>query len=208
MKVPLRDQDGSVVGLVGIGRDVTERIEAEADLRKAKEFAENLIDTAKAIILGLDREGRVTVFNRTAEEITGYERSEVIGRNWFEIVVPKERYPQVWKQFEKLVGQADTGAYENLILTKSGEERHIAWNNSQILERGHVIGILSYGLDVTDRPAPPARADLGKVPVQHASSARARLHLLQGHGEQVHENELGTRPRGGIDKSRRSRRKD
>jgi len=66
----------------------------------------------------------------------------MMGRNWFETVVPREQYPQVWEKFESLTGNADVGSYENPILTKSGEERYIAWNNSRIVECGRVTGTL------------------------------------------------------------------
>ncbi len=151
IKFPLRNAEGSVVGLVGIGRDVTERRQAEAELRKAKEFAENLINTANVLVLGLDLEGRVTIFNRTSEEITGFSRAEIVNRNWFDTMVPKERYPHVLSKFEKLTREGDVGAYENPIITKSGEERHISWQNSQILEGGRVVGTLSFGIDITER---------------------------------------------------------
>ncbi|MGA2378713.1 MAG: PAS domain S-box protein [Spirochaetia bacterium] len=151
VKMPLRDQDGAVIGVIGIGIDVTERRRVEADLRRAKEFAENLINTANVIVLGLDLEGRVTLFNRAAEMITGYSREELVNRSWFETVVPKERFPEVWTKFEKLTREEETGNFENPILTKSGEERYVSWQNSQIQENGHVTGTLSFGIDITDR---------------------------------------------------------
>lgn len=151
VKIPLRDRDGTIIGIVGIGRDVTERRKAEADLRRAKEFAENLINTANVMVLGLDLEGRVTIFNKAAEQITGYTRAEIVDRSWFETVVPKERYPKVWNKFERLAREGETGTSENPILTRSGEERYIAWQNSQIQENGHVTGTLSFGIDITDR---------------------------------------------------------
>jgi PAS domain S-box-containing protein len=102
VRMPLRDQNGAVIGVIGIGIDVTERRKVEDELRTAKEFAENLIHTANVMVLGLDLEGRVTIFNTVAEEITGYARAELMNRSWFETVVPKERYPEVWRNFEKL----------------------------------------------------------------------------------------------------------
>ena len=150
-KFPLRDTDGAIIGLVGISRDVTEQKKAEAELRRTKEFAENLINTASVMVLGLDLEGRVTIFNKAAEEITGYTRSEITGLSWFETVVPKKRYPEVWQKIERLAKQGDVGAFENPIITKAGEERYISWNSNQIQERGRVTGILSFGLDITDR---------------------------------------------------------
>ena len=150
-KFPLRDKDGTIIGLVGIGRDVTERRKAEAELREAKEFAENLINTANVIVLGLDSEWRVTLFNKTAEEITGYARSEIMNCSWFETVVPKERYPEVWRDFERHEWEGDYATFENSILTKSGEERHIMWKNNRIRVSGRVTGTLAFGLDITDR---------------------------------------------------------
>jgi PAS domain S-box-containing protein len=151
VKFPLRDQNGGVIGLVGIGRDVTERKKAEVELRRAKEFAENLINTANVMVLGLDLEGRVTIFNRAAEEITGYARAEIMNRSWFETFVPNEQYPGVREKFERLAKQGDVGVFENPIITKAGEKRYISWNNSQILEGGCVTGTLSFGIDITDR---------------------------------------------------------
>jgi PAS domain S-box-containing protein len=150
-KFPLRDRDGKIIGLVGIGRDVTQRKKAEAELRREKEFAENLITTANVMVLGLDLEGRVTIFNKAAEEITGYTNTEILHRSWFETVVPKERYPEVWRSFEKHAREGDYGTSENPILTKSGEEHYIAWKSSQIRDRGRVTGTLSFGLDITER---------------------------------------------------------
>jgi PAS domain S-box-containing protein len=150
-KFPLRDEDGTVIGLVGIGRDVTERKKAESELRRAKEFAENLINTANVMVLGLDLDGRVTIFNKAAEEITGYTRAEIMNQSWFETVVPKQRYPDVWEEFKRLAHHGDVGTYENPVVTKAGEERYISWTNNQIMESGRVTGTLSFGLDITDR---------------------------------------------------------
>jgi PAS domain S-box-containing protein len=148
---PQYDAAGVFQGTFGIFRDITESKRAREELRHAKEYAENLIQTANAIVVGLDREGNVTVFNEAAEEATGYRREELSGRNWFEVLVPKERYPAVWEVFNRLMAGGLVRNFENLILTKSGEERYIAWQNSEILEHGQVVGTLSFGTDLTER---------------------------------------------------------
>ena len=131
--------------------DITARMQAEDDLRKAKEYAEDLIKTANVMVLGLDLDGLVTIVNGVVEEITGYARTELMNRSWFEIVVPKEQYPDVWREFKKLAREGSTGSFETPILTKSGEERYIAWQNRMIRECGRVTGMLSFGLDITRR---------------------------------------------------------
>ena len=131
--------------------DITERRKAEAALKTAKEYAENLIDTANSIVVGMDRGGNVTVFNRAAEEITGYSRSELQGRNWFEVVVPKERYPEVWTEFHRLPAGGMPRHFENPVLTKTGEERYVVWQNNAISEAGEITGTISFGIDITER---------------------------------------------------------
>ena len=130
---------------------VQERIQAEAGLRAAKDYAENLIATANAMVIGLDRSGNVVVFNKAAEEITGYRMEELQNRNWFEVLVPRDRYPQVWDVFEKLAAGELPRNFENPVLTKSGDERYIAWQNNQVVDNGSIVGSISFGLDITER---------------------------------------------------------
>ncbi|MBM3316336.1 MAG: PAS domain S-box protein [Candidatus Eisenbacteria bacterium] len=131
--------------------DITERKQAEIALEQAKRFAENLIETANAIVVGLDPEGRIRIFNRAAEQITGYRREELEGRSWFEVLVPRERFPAVWEMFQRLGEGGLARNFENPILTKSGEERYIVWQNAELREQDRLAGTVSFGIDITER---------------------------------------------------------
>ncbi len=111
-----------------------------------------MIRTANVLVVALDNEGRVTLLNEAGEKITGYKQNEVLGKSWFELIVPKERYPHVWEEFGKLKAAGSIiDTLENPILTKSGEERIVSWKNSTLVLNGEVAGTLSFGTDITER---------------------------------------------------------
>ena len=74
-----------------VAHDITECRRAEPALQDANGFSENLIQTANVIILGLDTEGNINLFNNAGEEITGYTFAELKGKNW-SILVPRNRF--------------------------------------------------------------------------------------------------------------------
>ena len=68
-KVPLRDRDGNVIGLVGIGRNITERRQA---VQKITEQAA-MLDQANETILLLSLDNRITYMNAAAESSAGMD---------------------------------------------------------------------------------------------------------------------------------------
>ena len=69
-----RDEQGNVIGVVGIGQDITGRIAQEREYSK-------LIDTANAPIFGVDTQGCVNVWNQCAMRLVGYNTHEVMGHS-------------------------------------------------------------------------------------------------------------------------------
>lgn len=117
----------------------------------ARESLLELIETIDAIVVVLDAEGKIRYVNQVFGEITGYNREELENTDWFEALTPKDRYPQVWEEFQRLTAAGTLDRFENPILTKSGEERYIVWRNSVLHRRGKVIGTASIGIDISER---------------------------------------------------------
>jgi PAS domain S-box-containing protein len=124
----------------------------EVELRKTKALAEAISNTTKALIVGLDPQGNVVFFNKQCEKLTGWTQAEVLGKNWFSTFLPEHCRHQVETAFFALLGQPGGKLKENPILTKAGEQRLIAWDNSIIKDDfGKASIVLGTGLDITER---------------------------------------------------------
>lgn len=124
----------------------------QEDLEKERNKVQKYLDVARFIFIVIDADQKVTLINRKGSEILGYEEKEIIGKNWFTNFLPKKE--KVKSLFLKLLkGKMNLPEYfENSILTKSGEERLIAWHNVALKNRkGKVISVLSSGEDITER---------------------------------------------------------
>ncbi|OGQ94991.1 MAG: hypothetical protein A2521_12805 [Deltaproteobacteria bacterium RIFOXYD12_FULL_57_12] len=154
IKTPIRDQAGAIVGTTGIARDITERKQAEATIRKEREQARQYLDTAGVMLVALDTQGRITLINKKGCAILGYDEQELLGRNWFDVGLSKTRFEEVMGVFRKLMqGEfALVEYYENPVLTKAGDERQIAFYNTLLYDQqGSIVGVLFSGEDVTER---------------------------------------------------------
>ncbi len=154
-------------------RDISQRKSDELALRQAKDYAESLIAHANVMIVGLDAHGDITLFSHTAQQLTGYALADLAGRNWFDVLCPRERYPQVWEEFERLTSAGAVRQFENPILTRSGQELVIAWQNTVLRDGDTVTGILSVGIDVTARRR--AERELGESREQFEALAQQSL---------------------------------
>jgi diguanylate cyclase (GGDEF)-like protein/PAS domain S-box-containing protein len=148
---PLLGADGSIIGIVESAHDITEREQAAQALKEARDYAESLLHTANAMIMELDAEGKLQVCNPAAESITGYTLAELQGRDWFEVLAPQDRYPQVRKEFERLLTGGLPRNFETPILTKNGEERFIVWQNSVLHKDGQTDRVIACGIDISAR---------------------------------------------------------
>jgi PAS domain S-box-containing protein len=79
-KVPLHDRSGNVIGVLGTYEDITERKQAENELRKLRNYLVNIIDSMPSVLVGVDSNGRVTQWNRHAQITTGMDAGAVLGK--------------------------------------------------------------------------------------------------------------------------------
>ncbi len=175
---------GDEVTYSAIIRDITEREATEEALRRERDFAERLLDTAQVIVLVLDPAGRIVRFNRYMEQISGYVLDEVKGADWFSTFLPAGERAGIEHALMQTIGAAHVHGHVSSIVTKSGSVRHIEWYANSLTDHdGNVAGVLAMGQDVTEREAAARRLAaqyaLTRVLASSASLQEATPPLLQ-----------------------------
>lgn len=150
---PIRNESGSVSGVVLVFRDQSEERAAQHSLTHEKERARQYLDIVGVIMVALDKSANVVLINKKGCAILGYDEKDILGKNWIDNFLPENVRGELKKVFSCITGDIVFDEYmENNILRKDGAERIIAWHNSIVRnESGEIIGTLSSGEDITDR---------------------------------------------------------
>lgn len=202
-------RDGAKIGYMGVEIDLTEKKKIEAQLLQEKEFSESVIETANCLIVSLNLEGKLTLFNKKCEEVTGYAKHEVIGKNWFDMFLPEEARVEVNDVFSAIVEGRLPSRFENHILTKRGDERLIAWSNTVIRDEfRNISGALAIGIDITDQKRLEKQvlqterlATIGKMAAKVAHEIRNPLSSISLNAEML-EDEISAYDQVNTDEAR------
>ena len=153
----LFNDEGRLESIQSFGMDITDVQKAQKAIQTERDKAQKYLDVAEVIMLALNEKGEITLINNKGCQILGYQEDELIGRDWFNTCLPERNREEVQGVFKKILTGEEglSNYYENQVLTKSGEERIIAWHNTLLWEwedrKKYITGILSSGEDITGR---------------------------------------------------------
>jgi len=127
-------------------------VQTQRRLMEERDFNRSILQTANSLIVCLDEEGKITVFNDELERVTGYKRDEVLGTEWRDRFVPERYHHAGLDDFGKWVRENPEDRFEEELLTRNGEERTILWSNSMMInpDTGKLTAI-AIGHDTTER---------------------------------------------------------
>ena len=150
--VPIRDAHGQITSVLGVARDITERIKSEKALRESEEHYRSLVQTSPDAIFLHDLDASLTFANQRALEILGYSSQEELrGTYLLDMVVPEERHTAE----EHLKTLLQTGVLHNAVhslVRKDGSAVPVEMNASLILDAaGRMKAITSIVRDITER---------------------------------------------------------
>ena len=146
-KIPLRDNDGKIIGIVGIGRDVTQEKKAEEALRKSEENWRSLTENYPDHIMLLDKDANIQFINKTVPDLA---KEEVIGKSVFEFT-PEAYHHAVAECFNRILASKKSDTYSTAYRAKAGEIRYFNIRVGPVFHDGEVVGFVSHSNDITER---------------------------------------------------------
>ncbi len=148
----VRRDDGEPWFMHGVGFDITELKQVQEALQKEQNIVSAIFDTVGALIVVLDREGRIVRFNRACELMTGYSVEESKGNCVWDMFLVPEEAGEFKNMFLRMRDTPARTEYESAWVTRDGKRRIIAWSGAVLPGTKQTpTYIIASGIDVTEQ---------------------------------------------------------
>jgi len=128
-------------------RDITARLQAENEVKQAKEYLENILENSPDPIGIVDQHGRIIQWNKASEKTLGYSFSELEGKSSFELYADTNELQEILTQLRR---NGSVRGYEIHLKKKAGDIALFALSISLLYDRNHkVIGSVCVARDLS-----------------------------------------------------------
>jgi len=152
-KIPIFSDKGHLHYILGIYKDVTDTVLNEQRIRAERDQAQQSLDAASNLIAVVDPDGIIRTMNRRGSEMLGYPADTLIGRNWFDTVVPPHSREILRQRFFDVLNSGSFSAVlENgYLLHADGMLIPVAWQNAILPgENGAPAGVVTSAQPLPD----------------------------------------------------------
>jgi PAS domain S-box-containing protein len=147
---PLFDASGRIQKIGGIANNITERKQAEIELKKSEHFLQTLLESIPLPVFYKDVEGRYKGFNKAFENFFGRPKSELINCSVFDINPPELARIYHAKDSE-LFNKISTQIYESQVKNAYGELRDVIFHKATLTSTsGAITGLVGAIMDITE----------------------------------------------------------
>ena len=151
-KWPMRDDSGTVVGLIGLGRDITERKCVEQKLEAERALFRAMIDQVPDYLFAKDTESRFVIANRAVAADLGRQPEELIGKTDFDLHLHKHACKFIADEQKVIASGEPFIDTEDLVIDTTGKDKWFATSKVPLRDnQNNIIGIVGVCRDITER---------------------------------------------------------
>lgn len=133
-------------------QNVSKRQQLEMELEQERKYISTILNTASALVMVLDVEGKIVSFNRACEHTTSYLYEQVSDRYVWELLAIPEDIELWQSSLKAIVTECLPITFETYWRTKNGDRRLISWTNTALCDRnGAVECVICTGIDISQR---------------------------------------------------------
>lgn len=148
VRFPILDDQGRMVSLAVIARDITEQVRLQEEVRQNKEYLENILSNSSDMIITTDLQGMVVTFSPAAERLMGYRAEEVIGEDISRFWVEPAKRDALMDEVNRLGAVTN---YHAVLKSADGHGVEISLSLSQLKDsNGRVLGTVGISKDMTE----------------------------------------------------------
>jgi two-component system CheB/CheR fusion protein len=149
---PYRTLDNKIDGVVLVFIDIDPFKQAHLALQDEQKFSAAVLESAVAMVLVTELDGRIVRFNRACQQVTGYTFEEVKGRASWDLLLSVEERDQIKAAYGRIIADGQPVEHENHWIDKSGQPHLIRWANALMTDAaGTPRYIVRVGADITER---------------------------------------------------------
>ncbi|MEI9941920.1 MAG: protoglobin domain-containing protein [Pseudomonadota bacterium] len=167
-----------------------ERLDLGQALARAEQRYVNAVELASVMIIGLERDGNILLFNREAERITGFARDEVLGQPFMRILGSEDGAGELAARMaDALAGRAPSQVAEGTLRTRAGKIRDVVWNLGYAgAHQGDDVVLFAIGQDSTEARAMEERTRQAEKLAAIGTLAAGLAHEIRNplNGAQLH----------------------
>lgn len=137
-KVPLKNYNGEIIGILGIFNDISSQYEAAEKLRNAKEEFETIFQSSIDGIAIVDLQSNFITFNKAYETMTGYDRQELMAKSCIGMTVPED-VSRTMQVIEKTLQEGSFRNFEKSCIRKDNTLIHVNMSFALLPDKERLI---------------------------------------------------------------------
>jgi diguanylate cyclase (GGDEF)-like protein/PAS domain S-box-containing protein len=149
IKMTYERPDGEIGGIIGILKDITQRLRAEQELEELRRFSDSTVQMMSEGLVLTDPDGKFTFVNPAAARMFGYAPTEMVDREVISFL-PKDQHA-ILRQVDEKRSKGVTDRYELDFLHKDGSRRTVLVSGGPRVQGAQFGGTLAVLTDITER---------------------------------------------------------
>jgi PAS domain S-box-containing protein len=135
-----------------MSHDILRSYQLDKELDSREKRWSEFMEKVNLLVVELNMDGKIKYLNSYFNEFTDYTLQEVIGKDWFNLMLSDTDRDELKMIFKDIINGKNIPVYQSFIYTKNGVQKNVHWSNIHLYDdKGNIDGVLSIGSDVTER---------------------------------------------------------